>query len=503
MAISLLTAGLFFACNSDEETNPYIRINPFEAVQVSNDGAQVEMTVEANIDWTYSTDASWLTIEPVSGGLRITAEPNTGLLQRRALLNIASAEHPIASKTLSIVQGETFLTLKPGVLPRLKADGQTFNVNVETNAGDWQVEVTDGAEWLTAAKSAAGFVLTAKQNNGRTERTGSIKVSSVIYNREILLDVTQNVNFIPYVNVQTAVVFDKNGGAKDIAVDTNIEDLTLASFDLPYWLAAEKTAVGLKLTAAKQYSPARSYTMTVISPTYPEISVDITVSQTGSYTVVSSIFVEDFDWVGNASETANKGVNSENLSTDSPQSEITYWANDFGTDHGWTSTPTLNGTTNRPWVYSRYHHVKMGRANNSADMISPKVTVTGSKTVLVTYRCAAHSASETNYDFTITVTGGGKIVDVIKTGKDNNGVVCFGEVTPQGAHFVIGNKWVTLANGGAVSNWGDEYALRSFVIEGFTSNSQVHFIGDESYQARAVTGNRRYGLDDVSIEEIQ
>jgi hypothetical protein len=423
-------------------------------------------------------------------------------MTRRTLLHIKSDKHPVANKSVSIVQGATMLKLVPAGFPPLNADGETVSLKVETNAEDWTVTTADN--WLTASKNADVITLTAAPNDGFTERSSSFTVASQKYMQKQTVEITQLVNFVPYVKLGLSVAtFDRNGSSVDVAIETNIADLTVET--VPLWITIAQTSTGVKLSSGKCYAPKRNATLKFVSATYPEVTAELPLTQTGSYTFKENIFTDDFNWVGNASETANKGDNSENLTTDSPQSEITYWANDFGTDNGWTSTPTLNGSNNRPWIYSRYHHVKFGRSGNSADMISPKVTVSGTdtKTVLVTFRCVAHSATETNRDFMITVTGGGKIVDVLKTGLDNTGKECLGEVTRQGAHFVIGNYWIALSSGGAVSNWGDDYALRSFVVEGFSSDTQIHFIGDETYQPRAITGTRRYGFDDVTFDVIE
>jgi hypothetical protein len=497
-ALVLFLAGLV-SCD-DEESNPYIHINPFEAIQISNNGAEVLLTVDANVDWTFNTDENWVTGTVTAEGIMLKADPNSNGSSRRALLRIVSTEYPIANKLLSVVQGATFLEIKPAFVPQLKADGVSVNIAVETNAEDWKVSVTEG-DWLTVAQSATGFTLTAPKNEGRTSRTAVLTVGSVRYEQEQTLEITQGANFVPYLSVTPAgnQNIPSAGGNTTLTVDTNVDDWECVSDNT--WLTVEKSAGAVKISSNKYYGTSRTATLTFSSATYPALNTQVQVSQTGStYTVTSNLFTDDFSWVGNAfTGSTSKDACSPVLTTTTNESQFSNWASFFGTTNGWTSTATLNGSTTSPWIYSRYQYCKFGRANNSADIISPKITVTGTKTVLVSFKAVAYANGETNKDFTLTVTGGGEIQAVVKTGKDNAGVDCFGEVTPQGAHFVIGNYWVT----NAATNWGDEYAVRSFIITGFTSNTQIHFIGDESYQARAITGNRRYGFDDVVIDIIE
>ena len=130
-------------------------------------------------------------------------------------------------------------------------------------------------------------------------------------------------------------------------------------------------------------------------------------------------------------------------------------------------------------------------------MITPKLTaIVGTQDIIVSFKVVGWDATADLKDFTVRVEGGGTITQILKKGKGADDVECLGEVTPEGAYFYICNRW---NNNNMLVNWGEDYAERSFVVEGATAETQIYFVGDGSYNARAFTGNSRFGFDDVLI----
>ena len=344
--------------------------------------------------------------------------------------------------------------------------------------------------------------LTAALNNlAEGTRTASVSITSLLAGARFSVDLRQMSNYLVNFSLSTTepvVEFDGDGDELTITVTTNVSDWQVdwQVESIQNWLIVERTGTSVVVSAEKNHSGSeRAALLLFTSENFPAINTSIEITQDiGTPAVV--IFEDDFSWLG--IETATLPASPVNLGSTSGERAFNSWAADFGA-HGWTSTPTVNGSNNAPWHYSRYQYVKYGRGGNSADLITPKLAnIVGVQDIIVSFKLNAYVGSAGNEitDFTIKVTGGGTITEILKVGKHTvTGVPCHGVVTQQGAHFIACNDW----EDGSALNWDPDYSERSFVVTGATSETQIHFIGDGTYQARQIAGNRRFGFDDVLI----
>jgi hypothetical protein len=469
----------------EETDNPYIHINPFEMVQVANNGAEAFLAVETNLeDWTFVADGDWLTGSVTAEGILLKAEPNPNGSDRRTLLHIVSAAYPIANKSVSVIQSFTYLNIKPENLPPLSANGTEVDINVDTNAEDWTVNVTEG-DWLTAAKSANGFKLTAQKNEGYVSRTAVVTVSSTIYEIERIMEISQIADFKPYLTITPATdqTLPRNGGQLDITVDTNIDDW---DFTVDSWLTGEKTATGIRLTFEKYYGSNRTGTLTVSSPAYPETDVRIQLSQTGGYTVKGNIYKEDFNWLDGPVTIWGTAAEGGHLA----EVALASWNNTFQKGGEWTKT----GSTEIAW--SRAGWVKVGRSGRCGDLISPAITtIQGLRDVKVSFKaCGFLSASgakdptsaagDSKYmSVEVEVLGPGTIIETAQFPVSN-----FPDHT-----ITAGDNWQARTE-----------ALRSFIIVGISSETKIQFkMGRDIGTTTADGATYRFGFDDFQIDEIE
>ena len=81
---------------------PAITIEP-ESLAFASEGSMQQVTVIANFEYEYSTNADWLTIEKSDKGVNITATPNAKFEERTAEITISSEKYGI-SKAITITQ---------------------------------------------------------------------------------------------------------------------------------------------------------------------------------------------------------------------------------------------------------------------------------------------------------------------------------------------------------------------------------------------------------------
>ena len=74
-----------------------------ESLTFEYKGDSQEITITSNIEYEFSTNADWLTIEKSKNGVNITATPNTEFEKRAAEITISNEKYGIA-KTISVIQ---------------------------------------------------------------------------------------------------------------------------------------------------------------------------------------------------------------------------------------------------------------------------------------------------------------------------------------------------------------------------------------------------------------
>ncbi|MDR1667416.1 MAG: hypothetical protein LBS03_06985 [Bacteroidales bacterium] len=490
----------------DKEKKPFLRINPFETVQVGNDSGNALIEVTTNVDdWTFSlADATWLTGEITSEGIGLTVEANPDNTSRRATVTISSAKHPMVNKMLSVIQSHTFLTVLPEVFPELSGYGDATDIGITTNAEDWTASA-DSA-WLIAAVTQTGITLSVGKNPGKTPRTAHLTIRSEKYAIERVWPITQGVTFIPRLNISpdTDQAIAKAGGSMTITVDTNIDDWNYSVENSPEWLTVSELSGILTLNIPANPLKERSVTLNFTSATYPEVNSQLQITQAG----VTVILEEDFSFLTGAPGAPL----SDDIFSSSNEKRFDAWETTYGTTNGWTSTPALDaGATPYPWVYSRNEYVKFSKTSYNGDIISPQLSaISGTQDVVVSFKaCGYTSAGSTSSAGTLDPiqytngTSGGHAsvpnelnIEIIGHGTANPTMFDIDNY-PDDNRRLHGAGWLWQMDPGAT---------RTFIITGATSDTQIRFIAGKKVGISTDDGTTngtyytyRHGLDDVLV----
>ncbi|MDD2330530.1 MAG: BACON domain-containing carbohydrate-binding protein [Bacteroidales bacterium] len=284
------------------------------------------------------------------------------------------------------------------------------------------------------------------------------------------IDQEKNVPFIEIIDAEKGIGIPAVGGEVTISLNTNVDwEYTISNES---WLTElEKTATQLKLTAGRNFDRKRSVTLTVTSPSIPELSEDLVLTQSSG----SVILEEDFSWLnyGNVIPYEYSGEKRFDSWTDEEKNK------------GWESTPS-EFSSNQQLVYARPGFVKLGKTNYGGDLISPKLDLESTSNVKVTFKAAAY------------ISAGGNIDDKVL----NISVLGAGEASI--SELIIDNIPNSRAEdeAGVVNDIWDPERAYSFTITGATSQTQIRFLGG-AFDLRGIgQGKNRIFLDDIKVEII-
>ncbi len=199
----ILLAILFAACGGsgdplpitpDPEVEVKWEISP-ESIQLSSDGETKNIIIEANGNWTVSSDQQWITLTPNNGGngqtvLKVTAEKNRVDESRKAELKFVSGEY---SHRYNVIQHEGELVVEWNITPHI-ADfvfqGETRKIYVTSNA-DWQL--TTNQSWVTfnidnGYKGTTAIEATATANTEDKNRIAEVTFVSGDFSKQYFIN---------------------------------------------------------------------------------------------------------------------------------------------------------------------------------------------------------------------------------------------------------------------------------------------------------------------------
>ena len=502
-------ASLFISCE-DKEDNVYLNITPDELIQVDNDGGTVTASVSTNVDnliWEIE-DEDWISVDKTGSELKFEVSPNEGE-ERHALFMIGSIKYPMINKTISIIQGSTYLEVNTEMMS-LSGDKADVVVKIKTSIDDWIYTIENGS-WMDVEKNEEGLLLKVNANNSPRTREATLYITSEMfpmYNKEITIEQVSGV----ILEVESDyVALPSGGGEAFVGVNTNVDE-----WDYSYegdWLTVEKTNEGVKLSANPNESFENNLTeITIYSVEYPDdIWQTVKVEQYSGL-----VFFDNFDWIG-------EGANVE-INVATGEKNFKDWITAYGTDNGWTST-MVGDAGNNPgqWVYSRLGFIKFGKTAVNGDLITPKLeAIDGTRDIIVSFSaCGYLSTAAGAIDaqvFNVEVIGPGVITEIVKVGSqtepvqgaevlsEKNVKESSGELTAEGASFILGNFANTDGSNRAL--WfGQDYdplapeiAQRSFVVTGATNETQIRFLAGPNLGVSEDGLSYRHGFDDVRIE---
>lgn len=156
------------------EVSLLVKEHNFEAHTDLQHTIGVEATTE---DWTFDATCSWLLIEPMADGLRLTADDNKFNEQRSTEVIVRASEAADADfEKLKVTQdGSAFIVVSTRNVATDDDGGKraiTINSNPEL---EWGVENLSG-EWFSVEKGEGSLTVVVASNIGGNERRGSFNI---------------------------------------------------------------------------------------------------------------------------------------------------------------------------------------------------------------------------------------------------------------------------------------------------------------------------------------
>ena len=343
---------------------------------------------------------------------------------------------------------------------------------------EWKVVAQEEGNWVKAfpkeGKNNGKFKIIVEENT--TTEARQMNFAFVVGGKEepAMLLVTQGAN-VPFIRVSGSsdITVPSAGGNVVITVESNLDWTYTLSDDS--WLTEEsKSDSQIALKATSNSGAKRVVTLTLTSPSSPEVTAEVTITQSSG----SVILEEDFSWLnyGNVLPYETGGEMRYDLWTEEEKAR------------GWYVTPN-EFASGQQCTYARPGFVKLGKTNVGSDLISPKLDIQGTKNVKVTFKAMAYlSAAAGNRDDTnlkVFALGAGT-VDVSEFEITN-----FPNSRPEDEEGIVNDAWAP------------EVSERSFIITGATSETQIKFLGGD-YDLRDIgTGKNRIFLDDIKVEIIE
>ena len=135
----------------------------------------VESSIE---DWRFEANCSWLLIERVEEGLRLTSDDNKTYEQRSTRIVVRTSEDEDADfSTLEVTQdGSAFIVVASKNIAT-DDEGGSKSLTLSSNEElEWRVENLS-AEWFTVNKGDGNVTITIEPNVGGNERRGSFDIT--------------------------------------------------------------------------------------------------------------------------------------------------------------------------------------------------------------------------------------------------------------------------------------------------------------------------------------
>ena len=196
-----------------------------ETASVEKDGGKVDVTLDANIDWTASVDADWLSVSPASGksgqsAVTVTVAANPAPTARDASVTFSGEGKSVK---LTIHQAETpaWITLTQTEASVEKTGGKV-ELSVSGNV-DWTA--TADVQWISVAPASGkageqtAVVVTVAENTTPQDREGklSFKAAGV----PSVLTIKQAAASWLSLS-QTEASIGKSGGTVEVTVSGNV-----------------------------------------------------------------------------------------------------------------------------------------------------------------------------------------------------------------------------------------------------------------------------------------
>ena len=219
-----------------------IYIDVRKSIEMLSSKDSYNLTVQSNTQWTATSDAAWLSINPSSGSgkqdVTVSVDDNPSLSNRVGHIYFTSVAGNIKDM-LSVNQaGKEFSVNETLVNFSDKAGTASVKITAE---GSWTATPQDNYDWLSfspmAANGNSNLNISVKENLSTSERIGYINITMLDKTYQIAVHQQSK-----YFNVTSEVLkFTSHGGTSSVDVSTN-DKWTAAVEDNKSWLNISKTS---------------------------------------------------------------------------------------------------------------------------------------------------------------------------------------------------------------------------------------------------------------------
>ena len=184
MAIALAA---LTSCKPDEEEiippEPEIYLYVYyDDIVFPSDGGQDSFGIETNTDWTISSDADWLTIEPTEGNgycsITLTASASDVYDDRNTVITVKAGDK---TETFTVTQkyAEALLVTKNKF--DIPQEGGDFTIEIQSNIS-YEIQIdSDSQSWISEVPQSKALTtythtFSVESNPNTTKRDGSIEI---------------------------------------------------------------------------------------------------------------------------------------------------------------------------------------------------------------------------------------------------------------------------------------------------------------------------------------
>lgn len=305
---------LCVSCDKDDtQSDPYITIttptgeNP-NSITIEATAYSQDFTISSNASWRIEkqpSTADWLTVSPLEGNgdatIKVSAPANEQTSRLQAMLTFYSGNTKLHSLTIVQNPAASYLNVEPIKPDSIPAEGGDITLNVSTNAGSWDAEITgENSAWLTEKeRTETTITFTAAKSTSTSESVAKV-VFSLTSDPNITqeIDIVQKAQNEPFLAIDPAEPQNIPMGGGDIVlnINTNITDWDAAiTGENSAWLTEkERTETSITFTAAANPETIEQVaTVTFTSKEYPEIEENVTIKQNAKEEIYMDLTPEE------------------------------------------------------------------------------------------------------------------------------------------------------------------------------------------------------------------
>lgn len=231
---------------------PAFTINGSGEYEVLASGGKVTVSLETNLEYNVeipSAAKSWITLADTRAmredTLTFTIAANQTFEERKANISIVDTNNSVL-KTIVIKQQpeEELFDLGQTTKYSIDENGGEVKIKVSTNL-EYSVNIQkDAQSWLSLADTRTvrteTLVFTVQPNDSMSERVAAVDIS-VSNGKNYSLTFTQKAMPLQFTIDKSYISFDKEGGAAEVTVTTNVDYTITIGDDAASWLSYNDT----------------------------------------------------------------------------------------------------------------------------------------------------------------------------------------------------------------------------------------------------------------------